>query len=83
LSDVSFDEFNKKKPMTNEIFELSMWNAFGLPFFWRAESPIEAVCINIQSDKNHLVTRKTLFIFVIIDNRLIEWRSHFLFLFNY
>jgi len=60
-----------------------MWNAFGLPFFRRPESPIEAVCINIQSDKNHLVTRKTLFIFVIIDNRFIEWGSHFLFLFNY
>ena len=52
---------------------------FGLSLFRRPESPMEAECINIQSDKNHLVARETLFIFVIIDNGFTVWKSYFYF----
>jgi len=38
---------------------------------------MEAVCINIQSDKNHLVTHETLFIFVIIDKGFREGEGCF------
>jgi hypothetical protein len=68
LSNGSVYEFNKKKPMTKEFFLIPHEGSVWLIFHSRAGIADRCICINIQSDKNHLAARETLFIFAIIDH---------------